>query len=560
MSITGIYKTPRRLRRLTQIAQILIRHGFGHLVHQLNLQGFVPLPKRVREPSAPTEELAEDETLARRVVRVLEELGPTFVKLGQLLSTRPDIVPEDFARELRRLQDNVLPFEGELAMQIVERELGAPIRENFSEFDQTPVASGSLGQVHKARLIDGTDVVVKVKRPGIEQVIFSDIDLLMMAAKRAETVPELAVFRPVMLTEELARSMRRELDFVTEASSTARFCEHFAGRDSIRIPRVYWEYTTSSVLTLERIGGVSISGVERVREMGADPKRLVEQITSLFMEQFFTLGMFHADPHPGNLLIDEQGRLGVIDFGLVGYLDSELKAQLATLFIALSRRNFEVVVDIFSDIGVIADDSNMSELRSDLAELFETFYGIPVQKIDMREAFARVMSIVRRHGIVLPRDLVLLGRSFVTVTGLAQQLDPNFNLADAARPHAAALIRERLSPAQLAKSVGMSLWHMSNLASQLPRDLRRLLKQALRGRLQLAFRHEGLQDLIRELDRTGNRLTLGVILAAMIVGSSLIIANKIQISEISTLGAVGFLFAALLGAWLVLAILRSGRI
>ncbi|NOZ23914.1 MAG: AarF/ABC1/UbiB kinase family protein [Planctomycetes bacterium] len=560
MSITGIYKTPRRLRRLTQIAQVLIRHGFGHLVHQLNLQSFVPLPKRVREPSAPPEGFEEDDTLARRLVRVMEELGPTFVKLGQLLSTRPDIVPEDLARELRRLQDKVRPFDAKAAVEIVERELSAPIRENFAEFEETATASGSLGQVHKARLIDGTDVVVKVKRPGIERTIFSDIDLLMMVAKRAEGVPDLAIFRPVMLTEEFGRCMRRELDFVTEASSTSRFYEHFGEKDSVRIPKVYWEYTTSSVLTLERIDGVSISGPDRVREMGSDPKEVVDRITSMFMEQFFTLGLFHADPHPGNLLIDEKGRIGIIDFGLVGHLDSELKGQLATMFIALSRRNFEVVVDIFADMGLITDDTSFSELQSELAELFETFYGIPVQKIDMRDAFSRVMSIVRRHGIVLPRDLVLLGRSFVTVTGLAQMLDPNFNLADAARPHAAALIRERLSPTQVAKSVGMSLWHLSNLASQLPRDLRRLTKQVLRGNLQLAFRHEGLQDLIRELDRTGNRVTLGIILAAMIVGSSLIIANKIQISEISTLGAAGFFFAAVLGAWLVLAILRSGRI
>jgi len=241
-------------------------------------------------------------------------------------------------------------------------------------------------------------------------------------------------------------------------------------------------------------------------------------------------------------------------------LDSELKGQLATIFIALARRNFEVVVDVFADIGLLSDDSDIAELRSELAELFETFYGIPIQKIDMRQVFSQVMSIARRHGIVLPRDLVLLGRSFVTVTGLARTLDPDFNLAEAARPYAAMLIKERLSPKEVARSLGMSLWHLSNLTSQLPRDLRRLLQKALRGSLQVAFRHEGLDELIRELDKAGNRLTLGIILAAMIVGSSLIIVNRIRISEISTLGAVGFLFAALLGAWLVVAILRSGRL
>ena len=560
MSITGIYKTPRRLRRLTQIAQVLIKHGFGHLVHQLNLQAYVPLPKRVRERRAEEGHVEIDDTFPRRIALVLEDLGPTFVKLGQLLSTRPDIVPEDLAAELKRLQDNVKPFEPEAAVEIVERELGAPVREAFAEFDESAIASGSVGQVHTARLIDGTDVVVKIKRPGIESMIFNDIDLLTLVAQRAEAVPELAIFRPTMLAEEFARAMRRELDFVTEASGTSRFHECFAKNDSVRVPKVFWEYTTSSVLVLERLDGVSVSDPEKLKEMGIDAKQLVSKITSAFMEQFFQLGMFHADPHPGNFLVAGDGSVGIIDFGLVGHLDSELKSQLATCLIALSRRNFEVVVDVFADLGVISNDKQIGELRSELAELFETFYGIPIRKIDMGIAFSRVMSIARRYGIVLPRDFVLLGRSFVTVTSLARALDPEFNLADAARPHAASLIRERLSPKQMAKSMGMSLWHLSNLTSQLPRDLRRIIKKILVGDLQVAFRHQGLEDLIGELDRTGNRLTLGVILAAMIMSSSLIIVFKIGIHEVSALGAAGLLFSGLLGAWLVVAILRSGRL
>jgi len=528
-------------------------------VHRLNLQSYLPISGRFKEiPHA--EELPSDESLAKRVTLVLEELGPTFVKLGQILSSRPDIIPEQFVNELTRLQDNVQPFDFSQAQEIVERELCSPIRESFSSFSEEPIACGSIAQVHAATLLDGTKVVVKIKRPGIEQVILNDVDLLGLLAERAERIPEFATFRPTVLVEEFARSMRRELDFITEASNTSRFYEAFAEDPDVRVPRVFWEYTTSDVLTLERLEGFSLRDPSHLMQKGIDTKHLVHVLASAFMKQFFELGLFHADPHPGNLLVGEDQVLRIIDFGQVGLLSEEMKGHLATIFVALSQRNTEIVVDILREIGLLLNEEKSPSFEEDLNELFNRVYGIPLKKIDTRQVFGSLMRIMRQHGLVLPRDFVLMAKSFVTVAGLARSLDPDFNVAEAAEPYAKALIRDRYAPERLARSLGISLWQLSSIMRHLPSNLRQLMKKAVRGNLQIAFRHQGLETFISELDKASNRVTLSIILAAIILSSSMIIVNRVTMREISPLGAVGFILAGVLGLWLAVAILRSGRL
>jgi len=561
LSIASIARTPRRLHRMTQILQVLARHGFGHVVRRLNLQSHLPVVKRLLEvpPTAPPP--AED-TIPKRVTLALEELGPTFVKLGQLLSTRPDVMPEDFIQEFRRLQDHVQPFEAAEAKTRIATELSAPVREVFSHFNDVPRASGSIAQVHDATLVDGTEVVVKVKRPGIDRRIMADLDLLAFLADQAERVPELRVLRPAMMADEFSQAVRRELDFITEAAFTAKFARDF-DKKGVRIPTVYWDYTTSSVLTLERLSGVNLSDPAQLDKSGVDRKRLANDILAAFMHQFFETGLFHADPHPGNLLVTPAGQLALVDFGMVGHLSTELRNQLGATLIALVQNDLDLVVDILSDIGVLSDDTDLGEFKLHLTALLDKYYGIPAKRIDARDVFTEIMRIAREHGVLLPRDFVLLGKSLATVTSIARQLSPDVNLAEVVAPHATSLIKQRFMPGQLTKSLTSNLWHLSNMLTQVPRDLRQILKKFLAGKLQMAFRHQGLENFITELDRSSNRLAFSIIVASIVIGSSLIIHAKIGpmlLGNVSLLGFVGYAVAFLLGVLLMIAILRSGRL
>jgi len=561
VSIAGLAKTPRRIHRMSQVLQVLVKHGFGHIVRRMNLHTHLPVLNRLREGGAPPP--GEIETIARRARLILQELGPTFVKLGQVLSTRPDVLPEEFIEELRRLQDQVEPFSIEQARERLEMELGAPIRETFAEFVDEPKASGSIGQVHYARLIDGSEVVIKIKRPGIERTIMSDLDLLGILAEQAERIPELQPFRPAMMVEEFSRAIQRELDFISEGSYTAKFHELFRDDPSVRIPRVHWEFTTSSVLTLERLSGVKMSDAAGLERLAVNRKELARRLMSLFMRQFFSEGLFHADPHPGNIFVMPSGTLGLIDFGMVGHLDTTLRSQLATSLIALVKQDLDLIVDIYADIGVVSEGTNYAELKPDLISLLDKYYGVPVEKIDTRAAFMEIMRIARRHEIVLPRDFVLLGKAFVTVMGQARELDPQFDLAGLAAPQAKALLKQRFSPDALTRTIGSNLWHLSSLLHQVPRELRQITKKILAGQLQMVFRHEGLERFSNELDRTGNRLAFSIVVASVVIGSSLIIHAKIGPSvfgNVSAVGFAGYAVAFAMGALLMIGILRSGRL
>ena len=577
MSIRGLARTPRRIRRLAGIIQVLARHGFGHLVQTLDLQRHLPVPLRVltrgvRGRAADVGELSP----ARRLVLVLEELGPTFVKLGQLLSTRPDLLPDEYIRELTRLQDQVAPFPSAAARRRIETALGSPLSDLFAEFSDEPLASGSIAQAHMARLKTGEEVVVKVKRPGIEREIHADLDLLRLAAEAAERVEELQFFRPKMLVEEFARTLERELDFVTEASYTAKFGRMFAEWEDVRVPGVIWTHTTTSVLTLEKIKGVGIGRREELERMGIDFLKLGRTLADVFMHQYFAEGLFHADPHPGNLLIDEKGTIGILDFGMVGHIDEDMRGLLGTGLIALVRGELDIVVDVFAEMGALPEDVDHQALKSDLVEILDKYYGIPIGLIDLQKAFADVMRVARENRVIFPRDAVLLGKSFVMISALARQLDPDFDAASAARPHALKLLREKFSPLRVGRSLFDTAWHFSSLLRRLPRDMRAFSRKVLAGKLQIVFRIPELEGLPVELDKATNRLVFGLIVSAVVVGSSLLIHGKIPplfqdlplvgeylqrvVPDLSVLGTIGYVMAFMMGMVLAWSIWRSGKL
>ena len=562
MSLLEIGRGPRKVQRLTEIAAVLVRQGLTYLVQRLGLHRYLP---RSRQLLAAGEADALDRAgLAHRLSVAMEELGPAFVRLGQLLSSRPDLLPDEFIREFERLQDQVAPFGSDEARAIIEDDLGAPVGELFAEFSPDPCASGSLAQVHDAVLRDGAKVVVKVQRPGVEELVLTDLSLLRPLAQYAERhVPELELFQPTKVLDELERTLRQELDFVTEAANTARFHRDLGPADGARCPCVYWDLTSSRVFTMERFSGARITDLEALERMGIDRAQLARRFVDVFLKQYLELGAFHGDPHPGNLFIGADGVVGIIDFGMVGRLTTGLRDRLGALLVAVANRDVDVVTEICFSLGVIGDEVNESAFKLGVIELLDKYYGMPLKRMDPRRVFGDVTALARDAHVVLPRDFVLLAKSLVTVLSIARTVDPNFDVSALLRPRAKEMLRRRLSPTELAKSLGLNLWSIGTLFQAVPRSFLRILRRTESGRLEFTMRHVGYEDFVGELDRAANRLTVSMILASLVIGSSLLLATKtppLLFGNVSLLGVFGYLIAGILGLWTVWGILRSGRL
>jgi ubiquinone biosynthesis protein len=570
-SLRQLARTRKQVRRLVPILRVLARHGFGHFVQRTGFNHLIPLRYLRHQPG--------DELTAPRRVRIaLQELGPTFIKFGQTLSTRGDLLPERYLVELRSLTEDVPPFDTAVARKIIEDQLHRPVAELFSEFGEAPVASGSIGQVYYARLQDGTPVAVKVKRPGVEKALTADLDLLEFAAPLADRLDELKPLRLPMVVDEFRRSVMREVDFVTEASYTSKMKEQLADDPRVCVPAVYWDLTTSDVLTLERIAGVSLTKKAELAALDIDRKRLARDLVEIFLYQFFKAGLFHADPHSGNILITPDGRIGLLDFGMVGRLSEELRAQLATSFIALTKKDLDVIADVYTEIGAVSPDTDVGHLKRDLQEVLDRYYGIPTRRLDVRHCLNDVLRIARDHHILLPRDFVLLSKSFVTMAMMAREIDPEFALSPVARPFALSLAADKLSPGRVTQNILREAWFIGQGLRRLPKDLRMLSRKLLDGSLQVTLHLREFDGMIRELDRATNRLAFSVVVTGIVVGSSILLHAKIQpymsslprwlggmffaahMPETSMLGLGGFLFAGILGMLLAVAIWRSGKL
>jgi len=571
VSILGIAKTYKSWQRLLEIVNVLARNGFGHYLLRLNLHERFPrlATELLRIRRAPDVFGDGEERLGTRITLVLQDLGPTFVKLGQVLSSRPDLVPEDIVHELTKLQDHVDPFPAEEAVAIVERETEGALKNQFADFEREPFASGSIGQVHYATLKDGAEVVVKVRRPGIEEQIFLDLGWLRYLAELAERyIPELQPYRPTAVIEELERGVRKELDFVVEGSSTAKFHELFAEDEDIRTPEVHWGLTTPHVLTLERIKGVKLTTYANEAATPEKRRQLSRSLASAFCRQYFEFGRFHADPHPGNLLVDEDGRLCLIDFGMTGQLSDSLRANLSQVLITLDRKELDIFCEVFAEIGATGESTVFSDLQSDLIELLDKYYSMPLKRMDTLEVFSDVTRVARRNGVVLPRDVILLAKSFVAAMTTARALDPEFDFSGAIEPHVRSLVAQRLSPKSIAREARTGLWHITRLIRWLPREASEILRKIGGGRLQFVFRHVGLDQWVSELDRSLNRLSTSIVIAAFLVGSSMLLDSDVKLPlgpiplslPVAVLGVIGYVMAFVLGVFLVIGVWRSGRL
>lgn len=561
--LTGINQAYKNIRRLQTILNVFVKHGFGHFIERINLQHLLTLGRRVFRMKKYPEIETDRITMPIRVRMVFEELGPTFIKLGQLLSLRPDLIPKEFVDEFKKLQDHVPPVTFLAIKQQIESELGHPLEKLFLCFEEKAYAAASIAQVHRATINSGEEVIVKVQRPHIHQIIETDISILFQIANLMERyIPESKVYSPNNIVEEFSKSIKRELDFSIEAGNTQRFYDNFAKDNQVVIPRVYWEYTTKKIIVLERLDGIHINQIKLIKERGWDTSKIALLGSRVFLRQILEYGFFHGDPHPGNILVLKEDVLGLIDFGIVGRLDKEVMESCSAIFFALLNKDYERLLQEYIKMGFTSEDTNIRQFRIDFIDFLEAYLDRPLKYLQIGELLNQAIEVSVKHHITVPEDLILLGKTILFIESIGTELDPNISLLAISRPYAQKLLKRRLHPRRIITDLMSSMVDVTDFLRPLPRQLRILMKKILDGELEIEFLHLGLENLIREVDRSSNRIAFSLIVSSLIIGSSIVMHTKAgpAFLGLPMMGIVGFLFAGIMGIWLVISIFRSGKL
>ncbi len=503
------------LTRYREIAETLSRHGLGVLLGASGLERRVALPRSLTRMA----HRGHAYSTAEHVRLALEELGPTFVKLGQLLSTRPDLLPAAYLVELARLQDSLSPIPGPVIQSLVEQELGGSLDQLFASFDLVPLASASIGQAHAATMLDGTEVVVKVRRPGAVERIEEDLEILQNFAAQADRRwVEAADYDLPGLAGEFARTLRGELDYLAEGRNAERFAENFAGHLSVHIPRVYWEATTTRVLTLERLGGLKVSNLPALDQAGINRPALAARAASVAAQMIFDDGFFHADPHPGNLFIEADGRIGLIDFGMVGVVDTELREQLGTLLLALTRKDPHRIAAALARLASAPPSTDLSAMAADMVPVIELYSGRALREVSVGKLIREVLSVVRRRHLQLPHEVSLLLKMVLMTEGMGVSLDPDFQLGEVIGPYAQRLVTNRYSPTAVAHHLAEAGVDALELVTLLPGQIRRLQAMLDSGGPEVHFRAAELEPLISRVEVLVRRVVIGAVAATVLRG------------------------------------------
>jgi len=544
----------RDIGRLYEIATVLIKYGFGDVVQKLGLAGILEKAGRSLHWKQ-VEELARLER-PTRVRRALEDLGPTFMKLGQVLATRVDIFPPEWIAEFSRLQDEApaVPF-SEIRRQM-EEDLGAPPEEVFPTLESEPLAAASIAQVHRARTRDGEEVVVKVRRPGIRPILEADMRLLMRLADIIEEeFPKLRNLRPRDLARQFMLTLRREIDLASECRSAERMAAAFRSDPDLVIPKVHWEWTGERMNVQAFIEGIPGYDLEAMDRAGIDRKAIARKGADVVLRMVLEHGFFHADPHPGNFFILPEGRIALIDFGMVGRLSEDRKDQVVDLLYGLVNRESADVAEVLIDW---AGDAQIDQerLRIDVDAYVDQYAGVPLKSFSMSAFLGDLMRILRDHSLCLPPDLAILVKVFITLEGFGCKLDPDFDMMAEATPFLRQAVLARYSPKALARRGWRAVASAVEVITGLPQDLRQLLRSARRGKLQVHIDVTKLETFGSQIDRAISRLTIGIVTAALIIGSAIVTAASVRNTFVATMG---FLGACIGGIWLLLSIRHSNR-
>ncbi|MBS3110157.1 AarF/ABC1/UbiB kinase family protein [Candidatus Woesearchaeota archaeon] len=517
MPFADFDKKLKDLNRLKQILEVLIRNEMGYFVEILRLKKFLPLSRTMD-----AKKFIRTDTQPMRVVRIVEQLGGGFIKLGQLLSIRPDLVPLEYANAFTTLQDHVPAFPYTKVKQIVETELHGTLKELFMSFDPMPIAAASIGQVHLAKLKNGKRVAVKVQRPDIERIFRSDIDIMYLFVHLMQKYHDQNVVDPKEIVEEFEDYTLKELNYVNEAKNIDAFHVKLKDSTSAKVPKVYWDMTTEKVLTMEYLEGRKLSELIKSKKM-LNRKLIARNIVDSILNQVFVNGVFHADPHPGNILVTPNYTIAWLDFGIVGYFDDELREKVTDLFIASIQGDTDALATSLLSLGALDEGVDMEIFKADLKKNMERFYSIPVKEIRLGDLFEEIISLSKKHGLKLPKNFVLLGKTIITTQGVAAELDPDFNLVLSAKPFVEKLVKQRNSPRQVFTRLIKSTRQFKQFISDVPKQTNELLLRVRQVEKMGEKIDTDLKTLSSEMDKSSNRVALGILITAFLISSSLIL-------------------------------------
>ena len=558
-NIRRISRTVRSANRFREILSVFARHGFGDLSDKLRLDKYLDMGgKYLRRP--PRAAVAHP-TRPERFRMALEELGPAFIKLGQMIGNRPDLLAPEWADALEKLQDSVPPFPTAEARQVVEEQFGQPIARLFASFGESPIASASMAQVYRAEMPEGGEVAVKVQRPGIEEIVKVDLEIMFHLASLLEKyVQGMDVLNPVAICEEFERTVMKEVDFSLEASQMERFAQVSPRLPICYVPKVHRSRTGRRVLTTEFIDGIKVSRLEGLRRAGHDPARIAGDLSRVLLHQVFAQGFFHADPHPGNILILPDRRVCLLDYGMVGSLSPTHRERLLDILVGVAAQDAGRIAKTLLLLAYQPSDI-VEDLEFQVGELLEAYSFVAMKDFRIADFLNRLIRLIIRNRLRMPPGFYLMLKAVVTLEGVARRLDPSFDMVESIKPFAKQAMRERLRPDRLAKDIYQGALDLTPMLKEFPAQARDILGLIKRGKLRIEFQHQGLEPVLKTHERMMTRLVFALVLAALIIGSSLVVLSGIPPKwyGVPVIGVAGFLSAAFVGFWLLVAILlRKG--
>ncbi len=560
LRIGNIGRTYRYVQRYRQILTVLFKYGFGDIVDALRIEQYLEIGLNM--VSRRRREKIESLSRAARVRMALEELGPTFIKMGQILSTRPDLLPVEFIEEFSTLQDNVPSFPYEDVKKTIEKELKKPLDRIFLKFEEKCIAAASIGQVHMAVTLNGEKVAVKIQRPGVKRIIEVDLEIMMHLAGLMERhLKGMDIQRPSRIVEEFAVTLEKELDYTLEGAFMERFARQFVNEPGVHVPVLYRELTTRRVLTMEYINGIKSSDIETLKKKGFDCCKIARKGLDLIMKQVFVHGFFHADPHPGNIFVLPGNILCFIDFGMMGRISLRTRERFADLISSIVYRDELKAADAL--LRLIDSDNpidDYSSLQKDIAEFMDKHCYRPLKDIDPGDMLHQILEITTKHQLIIPQNLFLMIKALSTIEGIGRRLDPDLDVIEKAAPFIRRIRLNRINPKRMIKDIANSGNDLIHLLQDIPGELHDIFRLLRQGKMKIEFEHQGLDEMYAVHNRISNRIAFAIILAALIIGSSLIVLSGIPPiwMGIPIIGLLGFLIAGAMGLWLLIFILKSG--
>ena len=558
--LTSLGSTFRRFKRSRQIVGVLVKYGFGQLLDQIRAWEHINIECRIFHRC---DQKVTHLEFGERIRLAIQELGPTFIKMGQILSTRPDMVPPNIIKELEKLQDQIPPFPSPIARKIVQTELNRPIEEVFAWFDEEPIAAASLAQVHRARLKSGQEVVAKIRRPNIVETIEADISIMRSLAGVVERrVPEARFLNPVALIDELHTDVKKELNFRNEANNLLRFARNFAGDPQLKVPHVYEELCTPRLLVLEYIEGINISKRDRLASEGYDLELIARRLVDILFKSALEHGFFHADPHPGNVFVLPNNVICLLDFGMMGTLSTVDKTNVAKIALGIATRDEKMTARALLDLTNTPGSVREQQFQVDVSRYIQDFGYVPLKGLRLGDMMQDELRILSTHRLHFPTNLVWIIKAIATVENVTSRLNPGMNMVEYIKPYAEGMLRRQFSPLREAREFGSAAIEFLDLLKDLPYDIRNVLRKLREGNIKMEVEQIGLDKVRKTLDQASNRLAVALVTAALLVGSSLIVLSHLPplVSDISIIGLSGFGIADILALSLLFSALRpSGR-